>query len=87
MEDYTVAQVQAFLLEKEIPGDVVDSFSRNHICGQAFLNLTEDDLKELAPLIGIRTKIRRFMKEQQKVRSNSYPCLSFFLFLLKKLVW
>ena len=76
MEDYDVAQVQAFLLERDIPGDVVDNFFRNQICGQAFLNLAEDDLKELAPLIGIRTKLRRVIREQQKV---IFPLIIFFV--------
>ena len=67
MEGFTTTQVKEYLLEKEIPEDVADNFFNNMICGQAFLKLNEDDVKELAPLIGIRTKIRGIIKEHQKV--------------------
>lgn len=66
--DSTVSEVKEHLLERGIPETVAEDFSKNMICGQAFFNLTEDDLKELAPMIGVRTKLREMMGKVLIVR-------------------
>ena len=70
IEDATVSQIGDYLLERGISDDVVDNFHRNQICGQAFLNLTDEDVKELVPPIGIRIKIREILRQHQKVSSE-----------------
>ena len=67
-----------FLLSKGICSEVADNFLKNQINGQAFLKLTQEDLKELAPLIGIRTQVRDILKDLTKVKlhfSYYYYCL------------
>lgn len=59
----TVGEVKELLLRMGISEEIAETFSRNEICGQAFLALTEGDLKELVPMIGARIKIREVIKE------------------------
>ena len=52
-------------------GRVVRNFETNRVSGNAFLRLTEDDLRELAPLIGERTNVRELLKQsKQDTTSN-----------------
>ena len=51
-----------FLLEEGVSTDVVSNSEKNLITGKAFLELTEDDLKELVPITGLRTQIRGILK-------------------------
>ena len=55
------------LTEKGVHSDVVASFSRNRICGVTFLTFSEDDLKELLPVIGGRVTVRNLLLEVRKV--------------------
>ena len=47
-----------FLLEEGIDGETVTEFSRHRISGATFLALTDSDLKELVPQIGLRVRLR-----------------------------
>ena len=62
----TVDELKDFLLQKGIDEEVVCDFQRNRVSGQSFVELTED-LKELVPLVGVRTTIRRILQECQRV--------------------
>ena len=57
-----------FLLEKGLHEDVVATIISNRICSETFLDLTEIDLKELAPTIGDRIRLRNILEETRKVR-------------------
>lgn len=63
----TVDELKDFLLQKGIDEEVVCDFQRNRVSGQSFVELTEEDLKELVPLVGVRTTIRRILQECQRV--------------------
>ena len=56
-----------FLEAKGVYEDVVSTFVNNRICGRTFLTLTEDDLKELVPIIGDRVYIRELLQRERKV--------------------
>jgi len=56
-----------FLEEKGFHEDVVRSFSSNRICGATFVNLNDNDLKELLPIIGDRVSVRRLLEEVKMV--------------------
>ena len=56
------------VLEKGLHEDVVATIISNKICSETFLNLTEIDLKELAPTIGDRIRLRNILEETRKVR-------------------
>lgn len=45
----------------------MENFVSNQVCGESFLGLTEDDLKQLIPLIGVRSRLRQLIRENQKV--------------------
>ena len=47
--------------------DVIDSIATNRIDSGLFLNLTGNDLKELAPVIGDRICLRKILEEARKV--------------------
>ena len=56
-----------YLADKNFDEDIVQKFSKNKICGSTFLNLTEDDLKDLLPVIGERVRVRQLLKEAKQV--------------------
>ena len=59
------------MLKKGICEEVACDFERNRVSGQAFMELREEDLKELVPMIGVRTEIRRILKECREVSGYS----------------
>lgn len=73
MEDISAKDVDAmmgFLISKGVCEEVAENFHVNQVSGEAFLKLTEEDLKELVPLIGTRTKIRSILEDCNKVGLN-----------------
>lgn len=74
----TTEEMKEFLLRKGICEEVACDFERNRVSGQAFMELREEDLKELVPMIGVRTEIRRILKECREVSgySNNYSCIN-----------
>ena len=73
LEDFTVDELEDYLEDKGVSEDVVRNFGRNRISGAAFLRLTEDDLRELVPLIGERTSVRELLKQSKQVCSYTLP--------------
>lgn len=65
---FSVDDVEDLLLERGIPEDVADNFRDNCVTGAAFLKLTEGDLKELVPMIGVRTMVREILHESREVK-------------------
>lgn len=59
----SVEDLQAFLLDKGICSEIVSNFVTNRVSGSAFLKLTEEDLKDLVPIIGVRTDIRDILSQ------------------------
>ena len=57
-----------YLRESGIDDDVAITFEQNKISGAAFLQLTEEDLKELVPLLGARLQVRQLLREAVQVR-------------------
>ena len=55
IEDLTMDELVDHLEAKGVSKGVTMNFRTNRVSGAAFLRLTEDDLRELAPLIGERT--------------------------------
>ena len=68
MENYSISELKEYLVEKGVSADAVENFEKNQVSGSVFLKLTEEDLRELVPLIGVRAGIRDLIKEHQKVR-------------------
>lgn len=71
METKTVDEFKEYLLERGISERVAENFHENEVSGSAFLKLTEEDIKELVPPIGIRSAIRNIIKELKKVSTMS----------------
>ena len=57
-------------LEKGFHSDIVMSFHRNRMSGATFLELSEDDLKDLVPVIGDRVTVRRLLVELREVQCH-----------------
>ena len=76
--DLTVDEFEEYLATKGFSEDVVRNFGRNRVTGAAFLLLTEDDLRELVPLIGERTSIRELLNHQVSFpEAASFPKITF----------
>lgn len=67
LSDFSVDDLVDFLLEKGVCEDVAENFRKNRVSGTAFLKLTEEDLKELVPIIGVRTEVRDILAESKTV--------------------
>ena len=71
LKEYDVAELTEFLLSKDIPVDVVENFKVHGINGQAFLQLSEDHLREVAPRIVDRLNLKGIAsKAQVSVRKS-----------------
>ena len=53
-----------YLLAKGLHEDVVSKIVGNRINGQFFISLSEDEVKELAPVIGDRICLRKILDEE-----------------------
>ena len=60
----TVDELKDFLLQKGVDEKVVCDLQRNRVSGQSFVKFT--DLKELVPLVGVRTTICHILQECQR---------------------
>ena len=60
-----------YLLERGISERVAENFQENEVSGSAFLKLSEEDIRELVPPIGIRAAIRDMLEELKKVSTNT----------------
>ena len=67
IESFTVEEFGSFLSDKNVDKEVIDSFRRNKVSGAAFLMLTERDINELVPSVGLRPQIRTILKDSNKV--------------------
>lgn len=54
-----------FLSERGFHEDLVSLFVDQRVSGAAFLKISEDDLKELIPIVGDRILIRELLRECQ----------------------
>lgn len=66
MANMHTADLCCLLEEAGVHEDVTRSFTKNRINGMGFLSLTEDDLKELVPVIGDRISVRKLKEEFKK---------------------
>ena len=65
MENFTVEEVCQYLNESisDIDETVVESFRKHKIDGLTFIQLNEEYLRELAPLLGDRIKIKKLVSD------------------------
>jgi len=63
----SVNELVEYLEANGLRPQTLDSFRNNIVDGKAFLRLTEDDIKELAPLIGERTLVRELIRQNKEV--------------------
>ena len=67
VSQYSVEDLAQYLLDREVRTGLVVNFRKNLVNGAAFLQLTEEDLKELVPLVGERVLIRQLLKQSKLV--------------------
>ena len=68
VSEMTCNEFTDFLMKEGFHEDVISSFSSNRICGATFCSLTEEDLKELLPVIGDRARVRRLLLDVKEVK-------------------
>ena len=66
MANMNTADLFCLLEEAGVHEDVTRSFTENRINGMGFLSLTEEDLKELVPVIGDRISVRKLKENFKK---------------------
>ena len=64
---YGCQELLDYLLSSGKRQEVAEAFQANMINGDAFLSLSEDDLKELLPVIGNRSLVRKLLKKLREV--------------------
>ena len=62
-----VEDFSEYLLDRGFDATVVKAFEENRISGDLFVKLTDDDLKELVPLIGVRLGVRELLHSARQV--------------------
>ena len=63
----SVEEFNDFLQQKNLPEDVISIISDNELTGLDFLSLTDEQIKELFPVMGRRLMILRLMKQAKEV--------------------
>ena len=63
MENLSSVELGKLLEEHRIAEEVVDAILDNEVTGECFLLLTEQEIKELAPKIGDRVKLRQLISK------------------------
>ena len=66
-QDMTCEELGEFLQLNGLHDDIVSTFVAHKVSGEAFLELTEGDLKELIPNIGDRVAIRKLARVLREV--------------------
>ena len=67
MSEFDVKELSDYLINEGLHEDVVAAIYDNRITGAILVNLTESDLKELAPTIGDRVTLRKLIDRVCKV--------------------
>ena len=58
----SIEEVKEYLLDNGIDDEIADNFRRNKVDGSALVKLTEEDVKELVPLVGVRPAVREILQ-------------------------
>ena len=66
-DSWNCVEFSEYLRKRGLHDDLVESIVTNRIDSGTFLSLTENDLKELAPVIGDRVCLRKVLEEAIKV--------------------
>ena len=67
MEKKSYIELGRFLTNKGIQEEVVDALIENEVTGESFLLLTEQEIKEIAPRIGERVKLRQLINKHKVI--------------------
>ena len=75
--DWNAEELGHYLGEMGIHEDVVANIINNRVSVKLFLELSEDDLKELVLTVGDRITLRKVLKGARKVKCYSPSCLEY----------
>ncbi len=67
MEGLLCTELADFMLDNGISESVIDNFVTNEVTGECCIQLTEMEMKELAPKIGDRVKLRQLITKHKEV--------------------
>ncbi len=67
MEGLSCTELVDFMLGNGISESVIDNFVTNEVTGECCIQLTEMEMKELAPKIGDRVKLRQLITKHKEV--------------------
>ena len=72
----------AFLTSEGFHEDIISNVIENRISSALFIELSDDDLKELAPTIGDRMVLRKVLERAKKVCFRHFAVVSTLILLL-----
>ena len=64
VQDLSCKDLTHYLEAEGVHEDVVSTFVSNRICGRTFLALSNEDLKELVPILGDRVHTRELLQRE-----------------------
>ncbi len=70
MEGLSCTELANFMLDNGISESVIDNFVTNEVTGECCIQLTEMEMKELAPKIGDRVKLRQLITKHKEVNKQ-----------------
>lgn len=68
--EFTCEEFATYLEDNGLHEDIVSNVTSNRVTSSIFLDLKEEDLKELAPAVGDRIALRKILDEARKVLSE-----------------
>lgn len=71
-----------FLLERGFHENVASLFVSQRVSGAGFLKISEDELKELIPIIGDRILVRELLRECQVLRIFQDLCSYMYIVII-----
>ena len=83
LDSWNCEEFAEYLHKRGVHDDLIQAIVNNRIDSGLFLNLTEDDLKDLAPVIGDRVCLRKILEEARKVGVLRYFINNFMLLLFR----
>ena len=74
IKEMDIEEFADLLEEKNMHEYIVETCRQNRVSGAVFIELTQEELKELAPLLADRVALRKLQKESIEVQAGVCTC-------------
>lgn len=69
---FTVDELCTYLEKENFSADVIEAFYENEVNGSLFLDLSEENMKEVSPTLRERIRLRKLQKTQAQVHKHAW---------------